>query len=268
MLDGAFYLSDMYNLVYRRFDQHHFLIAPVLLDGKPVGMLGLYRPREQKPFNSHEQALCTQMLPYLAHACAGGDGEGIQYGESSLPGMIVVNTQGQIQYLTHEAKYLLALACHSVLSKDAHNQEAALLTKLSQLCRSLQTIAQGQHAAPPSWCYTNGRGRFTFRAEWLNKLTNEQDRMISLTITHQEPLSLKILRALQDLPLSPVQKQVALLLAQRYSNEKIGGHLHIKLTTVKDHISKIFDKMGIYHREELLPKLLALEKAGTRIQLR
>lgn len=73
---------------------------------------------------------------------------------------------------------------------------------------------------------------------------------------------------MQDLPLSPVQKQVALLLAQSYSNEKIGGHLHIKLTTVKDHIRKIFDKMGIYHREELLPKLLALERAGTRIQLR
>lgn len=192
VLDGAFYLSDMYNLVYRRFDQHHFLIAPVLLEGKPVGMLGLYRPRQQKPFDSREQALCTQLLPYLAHACVSRDGEGIHYGEPGLPGMMVVNTQGQIQYQTHEAKYLLALACHSVLSKGAHNQEGALLAKLSQLCRRLQAIAQRQHAAPPSWCYTNGRGRFTFRAEWLNKLNNEQDRMISLTITHQEPLSLKI----------------------------------------------------------------------------
>jgi ATP/maltotriose-dependent transcriptional regulator MalT len=61
------------------------------------------------------------------------------------------------------------------------------------------------------------------------------------------------------MPLSPVQKQVAALLAQGCSNEKIGQHLHIKLTTVKDHIRKIFTKLDINHREELLPKLLAME---------
>lgn len=30
VLDKSFYKSDLYNVVYRRFDQHHFLIAPVL----------------------------------------------------------------------------------------------------------------------------------------------------------------------------------------------------------------------------------------------
>ena len=86
-----------------------------------------------------------------------------------------------------------------------------------------------------------------------------------MTIEHQEPLTLKILRTMQGLPLSPVQKQVALLLAQGISNEKIGERLNIKLTTVKDHISKIFDKLGIYRREELLPMLLALDKSKLRV---
>lgn len=72
VLDESFYKSDMYNLVYHRFDQHHFLIAPVLQDGKPAGMLGLYRPRQQKPFDSREQWLLVQLLPYLAHALRGG----------------------------------------------------------------------------------------------------------------------------------------------------------------------------------------------------
>jgi GAF domain-containing protein len=72
LMDTTFFMSDLYNLVYRRFDQHHSLFAPVLLDGKPAGILGLYRPRQQKPFDSREQALCVQLLPYLAHACAAG----------------------------------------------------------------------------------------------------------------------------------------------------------------------------------------------------
>ena len=263
VLDKSFYKSELYNLVYRRFDQHYFLIAPVLQDGRPSGMLGLYRPRHQKPFDSREQALCTQLLPYLAHALRGGGDKNIQYGEPGLPGMMVMDTQGTILYLTNEAKSLLVLACQPMLSQDTRNQEAALMARLAQLCQNLQAIFKGKHAAPPSWCHTNGRGRFTFRACWLERLNQEPGRMISMTIEHQEPLVLKILRALQGSPLSPVQKQVALLLAQGASNEKIGEHLHIKLSTVKEHVSKIFDKLGIYRREELLPKLLALENPSS-----
>ena len=62
--------------------------------------------------------------------------------------MIVLDTQGAILYLTNEAKSLLALACHPLLSPDTSSQEAALLAKLAQLCRNLQGIFQGKHAAP------------------------------------------------------------------------------------------------------------------------
>jgi ATP/maltotriose-dependent transcriptional regulator MalT len=51
------------------------------------------------------------------------------------------------------------------------------------------------------------------------------------------------------------------LLAQGFSNEKIGERLHIKLTTVKDHIGKIFVKLDIHRREELLPMLMALDSS-------
>jgi DNA-binding NarL/FixJ family response regulator len=88
---------------------------------------------------------------------------------------------------------------------------------------------------------------------------------IAMTVQHQEPLILTLLRGLQNLSLSPVQKQVALLLAQGASNDQIREHLHIKLSTTKEHISKIFDKLGIYRREELLPLLLALDKSKLRV---
>ena len=82
-----------------------------------------------------------------------------------------------------------------------------------------------------------------------------------MTVEHQEPIVLKILRALQNLPLSPTQKEVAVLLVQGFSNEKIGERLHIKLSTVKDHIGKIFTKLDIHRREELLPMLMALDSS-------
>lgn len=171
-----------------------------------------------------------------------------------------MNSQGQIEFMSTQAKTLLALVCHPTITTETHT-EIELLAKLAQLCRNLNTIFHGKHADPPSWSYTNGRGRFIFRAYWLNRESTEPSGFIGMTIEHQEPLTLKLLRAMQKLPLPPMQKQVALMVAQGFSNEKISEQMHIKLSTVKDHLSKIFTTLDINHREELLPKLLALEKS-------
>ena len=230
--------------------------------GKPVGMLNLFRPRHQKPFDNREQALFTRLLPYVAHALRAPDNKDIQYSENGSSGMMIMDTQGTILYLSHEAKNLLALACHPILTVDARSKEVELLAKLACVCRNLEAVFRGQDAPPqPSWCYTGPNGRFMFRAYWLNRQHIEPGGLIGMTIEHQEPLLLKILRAMQNLPLSPTQKEVAMLLAQGVSSEKIGERLHIKPTTVKDHVGKIFTKLDIHHREELLPKLLALDSS-------
>jgi DNA-binding CsgD family transcriptional regulator len=164
----------------------------------------------------------------------------------------------------------LALAAYPKLTFDSHAKENALLQKLAQICRNLDAIFQGREAAPPYWSHTNGRGRFIFRAYWLDKQNNEPGDLICMSIEQQEPLTLKILRMLQNLPLSPMQKEVALLMAQGLSNEKIGERLHIKLTTVKDYISALFTRLDITRRDELLPKLLEMEriiKGGREIPL-
>ena len=226
-------------------------------------MLNLFRPRQQKSFDSREQALFTYLLPYVAHALRAPDVKDIQYSGNGSSGMIIMNTQGTLLYLSHEAKLLLALACHPVLTVDARSKEVELMAKLACLCRNLEAVFRGQDAPPPTfWCYTGPSGRFMFRAYLLNKQNNEMDGLIGMTVEHQEPLALKILRAMQNQPLSPTQKEVAMLLAQKTSSEKIGERLHIKPSTVKDHISKIFTKLDIHHREELLPKLLALDSSN------
>lgn len=260
ILDRNFYKTDFYNLIFRPYDQHHSLLTLVWINGKPAGTVNLFRPRHQKPFNTREQNLMTCLLPYVSHALQAPDNNDIQYCEHGASGMMIMNVQGQIELMSYQAKNLLALACHPTLTANGRSEEAEMLMKLAQLCRNLDTIFQGKHAAPPSWSYTNSRGRFIFCAHWLNKQNNEPGGFIGITIEHQEPLTLKILRALQALPLSTMQKEVALLLAQGFSNEKIGEHLHIKNTTVKDHLNKIFIKLDIHHRKELLPKLLVLEK--------
>ena len=254
-LDEPFYRTDLYSLIFRRFNQHHCLHAPVMQEDKLVGTLSLFRPRHQKPFDHCEQTLFSHLLPYVAHTLRAPDDRNLQYSENGPSGMMIMDTQGAILYLSHEAKNLLTLACHPILTRDARNKEIELMAKLAQLCRNQKTT----HT---SWHQINGRGRFLFRAYRLDSQNHDPGGLIGMTIEHHEPLTLKILRAMQNLPLSPTQKEVAMLLTQGVSSEKIGAHLHIKTTTVKDHIGKLFTKLDIHHRDELLPLLLATEKAA------
>lgn len=261
IFDESYYMSDMYNLVCRQYDQYHGLYAVVTQFDKPLGTVNLFRPRQQKPFNNNEQALMAYLLPYVAHALQASDPQDIQYCENRSLGMMIMDRQGTILYRSHEAKELLALVCHPLITVNMRIKEVELLTKLAQLCRNLGTIFQGQNATPPSWIYINGCGKFIFHAYWLEKQNSGSDGLIGITIEHQEPREFKILRLLQIVPLSSIQKEVAAMLSQGLSSEKIGQRLHVKLNTVKDHIRKIFTKLDINHREELLPLLLSLDSS-------
>jgi len=256
-LDKSFFKSDMYNLIYRPLNQHHGIHAPVTEYGKPIGLLNFFRPCNQNPFGHHEQALFHQLLPYVAHALQASCDKDIPYCEYGTFGLMVMDIQGKIQYLNQDARKLLALAYHPLLNVDAREKEAELFALLAQLSRNLDGIFRSQDAPPPTCCYVRPKGRFIFRAYWLDRQNNEPGGLVGMTIEHQEPLALKVLRTMQNLPLSPMQKEVALLLVQGFSNEKIGQRLHIKLTTVKEHIVNLYTKLDINHREELLPKLLA-----------
>jgi DNA-binding CsgD family transcriptional regulator len=257
IFDEHFEKSDLYNFVNCKYEQHHYMTASITHLGKPIGMMTLNRPRNMKPFDEHEQTVIVRLMPYMAHAMKATTNKDIEYCENGTTGIVVMDCQGSVLHQSQAAKKILALASSPVITSDAARLKVALLTKLAQLCRNLDTIYRGGDAAPPSWCHINSRGRFIFRAQWLDNPAREPGGLIGMTIEHQEPQLLKILRALQDTPLSPIQKEVAALLAQGASNEKICQTLHIKITTAKDHIKKIYTRLDIERREQLLPKLLA-----------
>lgn len=52
--------------------------------------------------------------------------------------------------------------------------------------------------------------------------------------------------------LTKCESEVALLIAKGYSNEEIGIKLYISVSTVKKHVSNIFEKMNIKSRNEFL----------------
>lgn len=259
-IDERFYMSDMYNLVYRPFDMHHVMWTQVTLEGKHAGMLCSYRSKHQKPFGRHEQELLNHLANYVSHALKATGNERIEYGDIDATGMLVMDIGGKVLFQSPEAKHLMAAACRPSLNENMGIGQDKLAERLGRLCANIRAIQRGQDLPPPVYCHKGAMGRFVFRAYRLDSCNQQPEGLIGISIEHHEPLALKILQALRDSPLSPTQKEVALWLAQGLTHEQICGRLHVKPSTLKDHIRKIYLKLDIHQREELLPKLLTLSR--------
>lgn len=259
VIDENYRSSDLYNFILIPLDRHYQLLAFIPDQRKLVGAITLFRLHSQRPFNRNDQALLLRLMPYVSHAFQIQNTHELQYINKGETSMLLMNKAGNILYQNATAERLLFFASLPPVATETRMKNSIILPKLAQLCCNLNTLFEGKEAAPPSFSHTNGCGRFIFTAYWLDKANREPGDLIGVTIEYQEPLSLRLLRALKDAPLPPVQKEVALLVAQGVSTDKIGEQLHIKYTTVKDHIRKIFDKLDIHRREDLLPKLLANE---------
>jgi DNA-binding CsgD family transcriptional regulator len=255
-----FFHSDMYHLVWKPCEQHYLVQVPIFQNQRTVDILWLFRPSTAKPFTTEEQKLAAQLSPYLTHALQKRPDAEITYVDSGQSSLIIANTQGEIVYLGKDAERLLTLATQLECYKAGQPFSLCLPPALVKLCQNLDGIFKGEAAMPPVLTHSSPYGRFVFRGYWLDTLNREPSGLVSITIEHQEPQDLAVMRGLKEAGFSPVQTQVCLLVTQGLSNEQISAKLHIKLSTVKDHIHKILLKMDIQQRTALLPKLLEMGK--------
>lgn len=77
------------------------------------------------------------------------------------------------------------------------------------------------------------------------KLVQTMDTIGEVRPMAQKSASLDLYR------LSPAQKRIAELVGQAYPNREIAKKLHIKEQSVRNELSRIFRKMGIWNRVEL-----------------
>ncbi len=250
-----FHEAEMVDRVQQPLDIQHVLFARVRLTDAQEGVLGLYRPKTQKPFDQRDQEMLLHLAPYLSHAFNTSTDTPAQEAPSGQVGMLVMDPQGQLLFQDAEASRLMRLATYPRL--DSHMDSGRdVRDRLSTLRQNLISMRDVKSDAPPAITHESPHGNFIFRAFWLENGEHQENAAIGVMIEHRMPLTLQLLRGMRDLPLSPTQKQVAMLLAQGVSFEEIGRQLNVKPTTVKDHAGKIYMKLDIHRREQLLPALL------------
>jgi DNA-binding CsgD family transcriptional regulator len=262
--DGDLRKTEYYNEILKRLDAHHVLYGIVREQGAALGQLSLYRPLDAPAFTPRERADLASVIRYVAHGIAGDDtrtpgSEGFSFEDSDDEAMLVTDRNGNIRHASEKGRRLLLLATTSEINpsslKSSVNERAA--QALRALCARLDSVARGEEPVPPVMIHDTKWGRHIMRAYWLDDDNQAADALIGVRIQRQEPMILRFVQAMGRLPLSPQQREIALMIAQGKSNQEIAEGLGVSGNTVAYHIKQLFLKLDVHDRAGAVERITA-----------
>ncbi len=260
--DGDLAKTEYYNEILRRLDAHHVLYGIVREQGAALGQLSLYRPMDAPAFTPRERTDLMSVMRYVSHGVATGltqppADDAFTFEDSEQEAMLVTDRSGAIRHGSETARRLLLLATTSDINpsslKAAVNQRAA--GALHALCERLDAVARGDESSPPVLTLDTKWGRHVLRAYWLDDDYTASDALIGVRIQRQEPMILRFVHAMASLPLSPQQREIAILLAQDKSYQEMAAGLGISENTVAYHIKQLFMKLDVHDRAAALKRI-------------
>lgn len=227
-------------------------------EGRPLGLGMLGRRVGEATFSHADKRTLQSLLPHFAHALS-APVQPAALADSGREGFAIVDRTGGVLHLSPNAEHWIYLARHPVISR--RGRPRGKIDFDTVVARLLQRLRCENSGAPPVWEDTNAWGGFAFRAYWLDAAEPGAQKdgsgpAVLISIRYREPVALKLLRRLQDFPLSPRQREVALWLAQGVTLRAIGRRLHISERTAAAHTRGIYDKLDIHNRAELASRLL------------
>ncbi len=257
---------EMYHLVWKPMSIHHTMQALVRCDGRPVGLLNLSRPRGSTTFSDADRVILLRLLPYLEHGLRPQVDLTPSLTAAGETGLFILNRRGDLVFSSGQARRLLLLARYPSIPLDSSTRlcEPPLPEVVRQLQWDLEAIFRDRPAPPPVRILDNGRGRFVFRAHWLDPTGPGADGLVGISVEHQEPLRARLLRGTRQLSLSPIQREVCVLLAEGATQGDLALRLRIKPSTVKDHVRKVYERLGVNCREDLAA--LLYRGAGSAVE--
>jgi len=251
-----FYRSDMYHHLWRPIGQHHALQGMVSERGRPLGLINLYRNVGEPPFSEREADELARLLPYVAHGLTARPTQDAVFDDSGRSGQIILDNAGRLTHQSETAKALLYLATHTGEPGPVKLFGLSVKALLKKLAGDLSAIAQGKEAPTPVVCRQNAWGRFVFRAYRLDAAAGENGLTL-ITVGHQEPRQLRLLRGLRNVPLSAKEREVCFWLAQGHSLTEVSRRLHVKPGTAKKYADAAYLKLDAHNRAELVERITA-----------
>jgi DNA-binding CsgD family transcriptional regulator len=197
--------------------------------------------------------------------------------EDGIPGVLVLDTCGRVTRYTKAAeRYLRELDDLGPDWLEGRGLPAPMWIAVGELRRALAPETDGDQHRVPHPCVQTRAGR------WLtlhgvqtmphDELQDGQQDETMVIIEPSQPRELAWLRT-SAYGLSERERAVVEHVLRGASTKEISGALCISVYTVQDHLSRVFDKVGVRGRQALIqrlffdqlaPRVLAPSEVGAR----
>jgi DNA-binding CsgD family transcriptional regulator len=237
----------------------HFDLRAVYASGREHwGGVSLFRARGRRDFTARDVALVARLAPHLA---AGLKTAALrahaQAPRASIdsPGVLVLDGHGRVvQYTSSAERWLQELDGGEPGWQDGQGLPPAVWLAVGALRHTLNPATERDVMSAPRIATQARTGC------WLHlhaALAESRDGDAGNTVIVVEPAGPQELAWLHTAAygLSPREREVVELVVRGASTKQIAATLFIAEYTVQDHLSHIFDKVGVRGRRELLKRL-------------
>lgn len=243
-----YFRSNTLNLLVRASGHFHTLDLRVDVANRARAVVMLFR-EQQRPFADSDAFYLIQALPYLRraieHQSAEGPWERMDHG-----GHMLVDHSGTQLLAASEEAFSLLKACTIVGQNVRLAGPTTLPPRFAQnLCRRLETSSVAQEFIDiPS-------GRIRVIATQMRTPAADAERQVLLSFEPERPRRLKIIENILDLPLSPLQRSIAVFAAMSGSRADCLNSTGVSNEALKKHLATIYRVAGVSSWEELAKTL-------------
>lgn len=265
-IDNEMVGNGWYNEILKRNGAHYILHGIARQQGMVVGRVTLFRSAGSHAFGLPEIAALSSVIRYVTQGLGAGPSQS-QHGifreseEVLEEEFLIADRAGQVIHATETGRRLLLLSTGCALGPRtlpvAGRESQRLLRGLCAAGKAGRIAERAQVSRDTTW------GRFVLRAYCLTDDYPADGALLGVHIRRTQPASLRFVNAMNGLPLSPQQREIALMIAHGGTNRDIAARLSVSVNTVAYHIKQLFYKLRVHDRAELLARISAgLEPAG------
>lgn len=232
------------------------LNIPIKSTTRLIAVLSMFKDNCQLEFSRQEREIIESLMPHLRHAFmtpAQKYSEGfVAIGDK---GIVVADPKGTITHVTKAAQEIIDLANHQFFTIGCPKScEDYFHNRVLEMCKAVNNkIPERRDRFSNVELECAFRyGKLAFTAYWAEQEEGLPDGLVTIVVERKKPKQLIKLEKIFDLPIAPKEKEICYLMSVGKPASEITDELHVTKNTLKDYTKKIYAKLGVKSKEELL----------------
>ncbi|ATQ42119.1 helix-turn-helix domain-containing protein [Caulobacter mirabilis] len=255
---GRLERTVLYNEVFVPSEAEQMLDLVLRDRDGPKGIVFLTRGAREKSFGLKDRRILLGLAPAFLRALRVGaptsaDPDADEPAEARFledggsESMIVCDLAGEVLEMSADAHVMLDCANHGLIAPGQASTDLPGLPAAVKRALAAGTLTNTPVTVRSIW------GHFRFRA-FPTAMASGGGLVV--LIRQLETLSLRVIDRLRDTPLSPRQREVALLVATGHGPDAVAARLGVSRSTCRDHLENVHARLGVGSRAELVAALV------------